>query len=273
RLRRAWSLLSAVGTATELYARDVAAYAAKRNRNRLVKPAGSGTHDIAGIGRDFLWHASILVGNADGGVIIRRHGARLERFQDGAAALARTGARAALGIDANQPDAGGNLERGRRLVGERELHEIFDDRSGGMASLRRPAQTAGLVVAKIETDDEIRRKADEPDVFSVTGGAGFAGNRLADLAHDRRRAALHHPLRHRGDLIGRHRIEHLLPAIDELGLGLILPAARRVAAATLARIMFENRTSVAVLDAVDQGRLHPPAAIGEHRIRRDHPHD
>ena len=37
--------------------------------------------------------------------------------------------------------------------------------------------------------------------------------------------------------------------------------------------MFENRASVAVLDAVDQGRLHPPAAIGEHRIRRDHPHD
>src|SRR5437879_9997500 len=140
---------------------DVAAYAAKRNW--LVKPAGSWTHDIAGVRRDSLHiaglgrdclrrHAPILVGDADGGVIVRRRGARLERFQDGAAALARSGAHAALGIDANQPDTGGNLERGRRLVGERELHEILDDRRGGMAALRGPAQAAGLVIAKIETD-------------------------------------------------------------------------------------------------------------------------
>src|SRR6185295_10806384 len=229
----------------------------------LIKPAGSWTHDIAGVRRDPLhiagvgWdylrrHAPILIGDAYGGVTVRRRGARLERFQDGAAALARSGAHAALGIDANQPDTGGNLERGRRLVGKRELHEILDDRRGGMAALRGPAQTAGLVIAKIEPDDEIRRKADEPDVFSVTGGAGLAGDRLADLAHDRRRAALHHPLQHRGDLVGRQRIKHLLPAVDKLGLRLILPAARRVAAAALARVMFENRASVAVLDAVDQ---------------------
>src|SRR5205823_2054123 len=109
--------------------------------------------------------------------------------------------------------------------------------------------------------DEIRRKADEPDDFSVAGGAGLAGDRLADLAHDRRGAALHDPLQHRGDLVGRQRIQHLLPAVDELGLGLILPAAWRVAAATLARVVLENRPSVAVLDAVDQGRLHPAAAI------------
>src|SRR4249919_2539537 len=97
---------------------DVSAYAAKRNR--LIKPTGSGTHDTARVGRDFLWQAPILVGNANGGVIFRRRGARLERFQDGTAAIARAGAHATLGIDANQPDAGGNLERGRRLVGERE---------------------------------------------------------------------------------------------------------------------------------------------------------
>ena len=30
--------------------------------------------------------------------------------------------------------------------------------------------------------------------------------------------------------------------------------------------------AVTVLNAVDQGRLHAPAAIGEHRIGRDHPH-
>src|SRR6185503_20114680 len=129
-----------------------------------------------------------------------------------------------------------------------ELHEILDDRSGGMAALRGPAEAARLAIAKIETDDEIGRKADEPDVLAVAGGAGLAGDRLADLAHDRRRAALHHPLQHRGDLIGRQRIEHLLPAVHQLGLGLVLPAAGRVAAAALARIMFENRTSVAVLD-------------------------
>src|SRR5438445_13490959 len=107
---------------------DVTAYAAKRNR--LVKPAGSRTHDIAGVRRDSLHIASvgrdclrrrapILVGDADGGVIVRRRGARLERFQDGAAALARSGAHAALGIDANQPDTGGRLVRVSWLVGER----------------------------------------------------------------------------------------------------------------------------------------------------------
>src|SRR5262245_28264980 len=84
----------------------------------LVKPAGSGTHDIVAVG---LIHLRISLGiplgislrhpsvfslgdDADGGVAIRRCGARLERFQDGAAALARAGAHAALGINAHQPD-------------------------------------------------------------------------------------------------------------------------------------------------------------------------
>src|SRR3954465_12633635 len=102
-----------------------------------------------------------------------------------------------------------------------------------MAALRGPAQAARLVIAKIKTDDEVRRKADEPDIFSVTGGAGLAGDRLADPPQDRRPTPLHPPLQHRGDLIGRQRIEHLLATVHELGFGLILPAARRVAAAAL----------------------------------------
>src|SRR5258708_34052477 len=117
---------------------------------------------------------------------------------------------------------------------------MLGGRRGDTAALRGPAQSARLVIAKIESDDEIGRKADEPDVFCVTGGAGLAGDRLADLAQDRRRSALHHTLEHRGDLVGGQRIEHLLPAVDELRLGLILPSTRRIATAALALVMLED---------------------------------
>ena len=91
------------------------------------------------------------------------------------------------------------------------------------------------------------------------------------LTHGRG-AGLHHAFHHRGDLVGRHRIQHLLAAIDQLRLGLVLPAAGRVAAAAFARVVLEDGVAVAILDAIDQGRLHAAAAIGEHRIGRDHPH-
>src|SRR5207237_62892 len=67
-------------------------------------------------------------------------------------------------------------------------------------------------------------------------------------------------------------VDHLRAAIDQLRFGLVLPALRRVAAAALAGIMLEDGVAVAVLDPVDQGRLHPAAAIGDHRIGRDHAH-
>ncbi len=139
---------------------------------------------------------------------------------------------------------------------------------GGVAA----AERTRLVKAEIDADDDVRRKADEPGIPRFIGGAGFAGNRLADFLHRDRRSALHHAFHHRGDLIGGHGIEHLLAAIDQLRLRLILPAAGRVAATAFTRIVLEYRVPVTVLDTIDQGRLHATAAIGKHRIGRDHPH-
>src|SRR5882724_12184193 len=122
------------------------------------------------------------------------------------------------------------------------------------------AEVARLVVAHIDTDDDVRRKADEPCILFVVGGAGLAGDWLADFLHHRRRAALYDGFHHRGDLIGGHRIQHLLPAIDKLGLGLVLPAAGGIAAPAFPRIVLEDRVAIAILNTVDQRCLHPPAA-------------
>ena len=43
------------------------------------------------------------------------------------------------------------------------------------------AEAARLVEADIDADGEIGREADEPGVLAVVGGAGLAGQRLADL--------------------------------------------------------------------------------------------
>ena len=110
--------------------------------------------------------------------------------------------------------------------------------------------------------DEIGREADEPGVLLVVGRAGLAGDRLADLLHDRRRAALHHALHHGGDLVGGHRVEHLLAVVDERRLRLAGPG-RGVAAFALALVVLVDGAAEAVLDAVDQRGvdLAPPSAI------------
>ena len=92
------------------------------------------------------------------------------------------------------------------------------------AAGRASAEMARLVVADIDADRDVGREADEPDVLLVVGGAGLAGDRLADLAQHGRGAALHDAFHHRGDLVGGHRIEHLLAAVDQRRLGLVRPA-------------------------------------------------
>ena len=124
---------------------------------------------------------------------------------------------------------------------------------------------ARLVVAEIDADREIGREADEPDILFVVGGAGLAGDRLADLAHHGRGAALHDAFHHRGDLVGGHRIDHLLAPVDQRRLGLVLPLVGRAAAA-FALVVLVDGAAVAVLDAVDQRRHDALAAVVEHRI-------
>jgi hypothetical protein len=94
---------------------------------------------------------------------------------------------------------------------------------------------------------------------------------LADLADRHAGAALDHALHERGPLIGGEGVDHLLGVIDQLGLAVGLVSGR-VAAQAFALVVAVDRTAPAVLDAVDQRRLHAPAAIGDHRIGGDHPH-
>src|SRR5260370_18373358 len=131
----------------------------------LVEAASAGTEQAAiRIGR-WLQRTTVGIGNADHRVIIRRRGTRLEGFQDGPAAVARTGAHAGLGIDTDQLDSGRYPERNRRLVGERELEEVARDRRRQMTAGGAPAEVAWLVVAHIDADHDFRRKADEPCIL------------------------------------------------------------------------------------------------------------
>src|SRR6516225_9987219 len=123
----------------------------------LVEAAGTRPHDGACIRRRALGYqhaVAVDVGNADDRVVIRRRRAWLERFQDRARRLAWTGAHAGLGDDTNQLDTGRNLERDRRLVGQRQLEEVARDRSRKMAAGRgiASAERARLVIAHIDAD-------------------------------------------------------------------------------------------------------------------------
>ena len=138
-----------------------------------------------------------------------------------------------------------------------------------MTAGRPASEVAWLVVANVAADHEIRRKADEPGILLVVGGARLAGDRLTYLAQHGRGAALHDALHHRGDLERGHRVEHLLAPVDQCGLGLAVPFIG-VTAAALARVVPEDRVAVPILDAVDQSCLDPTAAIGKHGIGLGH---
>src|SRR5262249_20310359 len=149
---------------------------------------------------------------------------------------ARAGAQAAVEVDADELNAGGRRERHTGLVGERGLEEVTDHRRRGMAAGRVAPERARLVVAEIDADREVGCEADEPSVLGLVGGAGLAGDRLADLAQNRRGAAYHDTLHDRDHLVGGHRVEYLLAPVDHRRFGLIIPFLG-VAAAALARVV------------------------------------
>ena len=113
------------------------------------------------------------------------------------------------------------------------------------------AHVAGGVEADIDADGELGGETDEPGVLVVVRGAGLAGDRTAELLGAGSGAALHHALHHRGDLVGGHRVEHLLAIVDDGGLVLVLPAAG-IAIVAAAFLMAEDGLAVAVLNTVDQ---------------------
>src|SRR4029077_9439839 len=115
----------------------------------------------------------------------------------------------------------------------------------------------------------VGRKADEPGILLVIGGACLAGDRLADLLNYGCGAALYDAFHDRSDLVGGHRIEHALAFVDQRRLVLVLPFVG-FAAAAFARVVLVDGVAVAILDAVDQGWLDLPAAVVEHCIGTDH---
>src|SRR3981081_1774182 len=123
----------------------------------MIKHAGAWTEQTAVV--RWLHRTAVSIGNADHGVIIRRRGTRLEGFEDGPAAIARTGPHSGRLIDADQLDAGRHLERDRWLVGERKLQEGAGARRRQMSAGRTLAEVARLVIAHVDADDDIGREA------------------------------------------------------------------------------------------------------------------
>src|SRR6185312_2122791 len=89
---------------------------------------------------------------------------------------------------------GRRRERGRRRVLQRIDHEIAKDRRDDMAAGLVVAERSRLVEPDIAAGDEVWREADEPRVVEVVGGAGLAGERLADRGGGDAGALLHDPL-------------------------------------------------------------------------------
>src|SRR4051794_41941774 len=87
-------------------------------------------------------------------------------------------------------------------------------------------EMSGFVVTDIDANHDVGREADEPGVLFIVGGPGLAGDRLAKSCEGGSRGAgLHHAFHHRGDLVGGHRVQYLLAAVDQLRLG-VLPSSR-----------------------------------------------
>src|SRR5262249_23331166 len=119
----------------------------------LVQAAGAGADRAIGLGRNSK-RAPVWVAHADHCIVVGRRGARLEGFQDHPL-IARSCAHAALGINADELDAGRHAERYSRFVGKRDLHEITHDRGRQHTAGSATAEVARLVVAEIDADHEI----------------------------------------------------------------------------------------------------------------------
>src|SRR5262249_13440154 len=144
---------------------------------RSVQPARPGAEHAVGIGRNAERALVALLGNSNDRVIVRRRGAGLEGLED-LPALSAARAHAGARVEPRQLEAGGRAERHGRLVGERGLEEVLDDRRGELTAGRATAEMPRLVEADIAAHREVRRVTDEPGVFLVVGGAGLAGDGL-----------------------------------------------------------------------------------------------
>src|SRR5262245_17503473 len=190
-------------------------------RPRSIQPASAGADCTVGVGADTEEPSTVAAPGSsvirpftNDRVAVRRGRSRLESFENGPLG-ARAGARSALQIDTDKLDAWRHAEWRCRLVDERDLQKFLHDRRGEMTTSGAPPKMTRLVVAKINSNDYVRREADEPGVLFIVRGPRFSRDRLSDLAHHCGRAALDDAFHHRRDLIGGHRIEHLLAPVDQ----------------------------------------------------------
>ncbi len=185
---------------------------------------------------------------------------------------ARTGrdAHAGLRIDADQLDAGRHAERHRRLVGERHLEEVPDDRR---RRCRRPSRR-GRSGAACRSRGRRRPRGRARSRRTTRPFRRWwcrSCRRSACRPRADRSCAVprwHHAFHHRGDLVGGHRVDAPARAVSTIDGSVLVRPALGVAAAAFALVVLEDGVAVAVLDAVDQRRLDALAAVGEHRIGR-----
>ena len=96
----------------------------------------------------------------------------------------------------------------------------------------------------------------------VAASVPFKASDIGGIVQDAR-AAIDDAFHDRGDLIRGERIENLLALVDEAWLGLVIPLGR-VATLADSLVVPEDRVTPAVLNTIDERRLHAPAAIGQH---------
>src|SRR5690606_507127 len=102
-------------------------------------------------------------------------------------------------------------------------HEIGEDRHNHAAAGGGRAHGTWLVEANIDAHGEFGREADKPGILIVVGRAGLASYRAIERACSSAGTALHYAFHHRGDLVGRHRVEHLLAIVNDARLALTMP--------------------------------------------------
>ena len=132
--------------------------------------------------------------------------------------VARGSRKSGLEVHAHELDAGRRAERNRRLAGKGDLEEIPNHRSRDIATRLAMSHGRGIVETHISADDEVGRKADEPAILLVIGGAGLARDGPFQNLELLGSAALDYAFHDRNHLIGAHRINDLRAVVDELRL-------------------------------------------------------
>src|SRR6185437_7229886 len=124
-------------------------------------------------------------------------------------------------------------------------------RRGGAATCLHAAECARIVEADIDADREVGRRAEEPGVLGIVGGAGLAGDRPAERRELGRGAPRGHAQHHVDDLVNRGGIVERLARVDDAWRLWLLAVGGRAAALADARLVTVDRLAITILHAID----------------------